>query len=544
MFAFARLRRALHDGPVLQLMLALVVLCAITLGAVPAYAKKVHKIPRTPVVVTPSGKLRGVINGDIAEFLGIPYAAAPVGNLRWMPPQPFGRWQGVLDASAFGSQCTQPGGVGTENCLFLNIYVPIKKNASKKDRRPPVMFWIHGGGLTAGAGSDYDPTPLVEQGVIVVTINYRLGYLGFLAQSALDSEGHEAGNYGLQDQQFAMRWVHENIVAFGGDSSNVTIFGESAGGHSVYCQLASPTAAGLFEKAISESGSYVIFDSFLDPIVPLSEAETTGSSFVSSGASIADSVGCTDQTATCLRAVSNTELINVEPGTLYALVDGTLLTETPEQAFAAGTFNRVPVIAGTNHDEWRAFVAEEYDFVGNPILTEAEYDDATIAMWTSLLGPIVEIVYPYSAYPSGGVALGASGTDGVFACGARTADQLLAQFTTTYTYEFNDENAPPPQSDIPGLTFPLGAYHGAEIQYLFDSDYYYLLNASQQQLAAAMVSYWTTFAATGNPNSSSNPTWSPYDPTLDEFQSFIPPTPTVESTFNTDHQCDSFWNLI
>ena len=544
MFAFARLRRALHDGPVLQLMLALVVLCAITLGAVPAYAKKVHKIPRTPVVVSPSGKLRGVINGDIAEFLGIPYAAAPVGNLRWMPPQPFGRWQGVLDASAFGSQCTQPGGVGTENCLFLNIYVPIKKNASKKDRRPPVMFWIHGGGLTAGAGSDYDPTPLVEQGVIVVTINYRLGYLGFLAQSALDSEGHEAGNYGLQDQQFAMRWVHENIVAFGGDSSNVTIFGESAGGHSVYCQLASPTAAGLFEKAISESGSYVIFDSFLDPIVPLSEAETTGSSFVSSGASIADSVGCTDQTAACLRAVSNTELINVEPGTLYALVDGTLLTETPEQAFAAGTFNRVPVIAGTNHDEWRAFVAEEYDFVGNPILTEAEYDDATIAMWTSLLGPIVEIVYPYSAYPSGGVALGASGTDGVFACGARTADQLLAQFTTTYTYEFNDENAPPPQSDIPGLTFPLGAYHGSEIQYLFDSDYYYLLNASQQQLAAAMVSYWTTFAATGNPNSSSNPTWSPYDPTLDEFQSFIPPTPTVESTFNTDHQCDSFWNLI
>ena len=544
MSAFARLRRALHDGPALQLMLTLVVLCGITFGAAPAYAKKVHKIPRTPVVVTPSGKLRGVINGDIAEYLGIPYAAPPVGNLRWMPPQPYGPWQGVLDASAFGSQCTQPGGVGTENCLFLNIYVPIKKNGSKKHLRTPVMFWIHGGGLTAGAGSDYDPTPLVEQGVVVVTINYRLGYLGFIAQSALDSEGHEAGNYGLQDQQFAMRWVRDNIVAFGGDSKNVTIFGESAGGHSVYCQLASPTAAGLFEKAISESGSYVIFDSFLDAIVPLSAAETSGSGFVPSGASIADSVGCTDQTAACLRAVSNTELINVEPGTLYALVDGTLLTETPEQAFAAGTFNRVPVIAGTNHDEWRAFVAEEYDFVGNPILTEAEYDDATIALWTSLLGPIVEIFYPYSAYPSGGVALGASGTDGIFACGARTADQLLAQFTTTYTYEFNDENAPPPQSDIPGLTFPLGAYHGSEIQYLFDSDYYYLLDAAQQQLASAMVSYWTTFAATGNPNSASNPTWAPYDPTLDEFQSFIPPTPTVESTFSTDHQCDSFWNLI
>ena len=544
MSAFARLRRALHDGVTVQLMLALVVLCGITLGATPAYAKKVHKITRTPVVTTPSGQLQGIINGHIEEYLGIPYAAPPVGNLRWMPPQPYGGWQGVLDASAFGSECTQPGGVGTENCLFLNIYVPKKKSGGKKHRKTPAMFWIHGGGLTAGAGSDYNPTPLVERGVIVVTINYRLGYLGFIAQSALDSEGHEAGNYGLQDQQFAMQWVRDNIAAFGGDSGNVTIFGESAGGHSVYCQLASPTAAGLFEKAISESGSYVIFDSFLDPIVPLSAAETTGSSFVPSGASIADSVGCTDQTAACLRAVSNTELINVEPGTLYALVDGTLLTETPEQAFAAGTFNQVPVIAGTNHDEWRAFVAEEYDFAGNPILTANEYDNATIALWTSLLGPMVETVYPYSAYPSGGIALGTSGTDGVFACGARTADQLLAQFTTTYAYEFNDENAPPPQSDIPGLTFPLGAYHGAEIQYLFDSDFYYLLDAAQQHLAAAMVRYWTAFAATGDPNGASNPKWAPYDPTSDEFQSFIPPTPKVESTFNTDHQCDSFWNQI
>src|SRR5271170_4613877 len=216
MSAFARLRRALHDGLAFQLMLALVVLGGITFGAGPAYAKKVHKIPKTPVVVTPSGRLRGVINGDIAEYLGIPYAAPPVDNLRWMPPQPYGRWQGVLDASAFGSQCTQPGGVGSENCLFLNIYVPIKKNGSKHHRRPPVMLWIHGGGLTAGAGSDYDPTPLVEQGVIVVTINYRLGYLGFIAQSALDSEAHEVGNYGLQDQQFAMQWVRDNIAAFGG----------------------------------------------------------------------------------------------------------------------------------------------------------------------------------------------------------------------------------------------------------------------------------------------------------------------------------------
>src|SRR5271170_6255895 len=559
----ARFRRVVFARFSIQLMLAFAVVCAMTVGnasvgsAGTLYAAATHSHghhgnandkgngsnAKTPAIVTESGPLKGVIVGNIAEFLGIPYAAPPVGNLRWTPPQSFGRWQGLRDASSFGSECTQ-GNQGSEDCLFLNIYVPnFKKNANKHGGAMPVMFWIHGGGLTEGAGSDYDTTPLVEQGVIVVTINYRLGYLGFFAQTAIDSEGHEAGNYGLMDQQFAMKWVQRNIGQFGGDPSNVTMFGESAGGHSVYCNLASPTAAGLFAHAISESGSYLIFENFIQAIVPLAQAETTDG-LVPSGATIADSVGCTSQTAACLRAVSNTDMVNNETGVLYAFVDGTLLTETPQQAFAAGTFNKVPIIAGTNHDEWRIFVAEEFDLAGNPILTETEYDNATIAMWTSLLGPIVEIFYPYSAYPSGGIALGASGTDGIFACGARTADQLLAQFTTTYTYEFNDENAPPPQSDIPGLTFPLGAYHGSEIQYLFDSDFYYLLNASQQHLAAAMVRYWTAFAASGDPNGASNPKWAPYDPTSDEFQSFIPPTPKVESTFNTDHQCDSFWNQI
>lgn len=499
--------------------------------------------PKTPAIVTESGPLKGIINGNITEFLGIPYAAPPIGSMRWRPPQSFGRWHGVLDASAFGSVCTQ-GGRGSENCLFLNIYAPnFKKNANKHGGALPVMFWIHGGGLTSGAGSDYDPTPLVDQGVIVVTINYRLGYLGFFAQTAIDAEGHENGNYGLMDQQFAMSWVQSNIANFGGDPSNVTIFGESAGGHSVYCQIASPTAAGLFAHAIAESGSYVIFENFLQAIVPLSVAETTDT-LVPSGASIADTVLCTSQTAACLRAVSNTELVSVEAGTLYAFVDGILLTETPQTAFQTGNFNKVPVIAGTNHDEWRIFVAEQYDLSGNPILTEPEYDTAVIALWGPLLGPFIELVYPYGAYPSGGVALGASGTDGIFACGARNADESLSNFTTTYAYEFNDENAPPPQAQIPGLTFPLGAFHSAELQYLFNVGFFFELDAAQLQLSHAMVSYWTHFAATGDPNSPATPTWSPYDPITDEFQSLIPPTPVVESTFNTDHKCDGLWNLI
>ncbi len=276
-----------------QLMLALVTALAMTLGAASvagaapsllsqirtSHAKKAHPgkangKTKTPAIVTESGPLKGIVNGNTAEFLGIPYAAPPVGDLRWMPPQPFGRWHGLLNASSFGNVCTQ-GGRGAEDCLFLNIYVPnFKKNANKHGAALPVMFWIHGGGLTGGAGSDYDPTPLLAPGnVIVVTINYRLGYLGFFAQTALDSEGHDAGNYGLMDQQFAMQWVHNNIAAFGGDPGNVTIFGESAGGHSVYCNLASPTAAGLFSHAIAESGSYLIFDTFIQPIVPLSVGE-------------------------------------------------------------------------------------------------------------------------------------------------------------------------------------------------------------------------------------------------------------------------------
>jgi para-nitrobenzyl esterase len=559
----ARFRRDVFAGFSLRLMLAIVAMCAITLGtgtvagaaqgSLYAQVTSAHRHHgngngnsngskgKTPAIVTQSGPLKGIIVGNIGEFLGIPYAAPPVGNLRWTPPQPFGQWKGLLDASSFGNVCTQ-GGRGSEDCLFLNIYVPnFKKNGNKHHGAMPVMFWIHGGGLTGGASSDYDPTPLVEQGVIVVTINYRLGYLGFFAQTALDSEGHDAGNYGLMDQQFAMQWVQNNIAAFGGDPSNVTIFGESAGGHSVYSNLASPTAAGLFARAIAESGSYLIFDNFIQPIVTLPVGETTGNGLVPGGNSVASGLGCT--TAACLRGISNTTLVSVQPGTLYAFVDGTLLTETPAQAFAAGNFNRVPVMAGTNHDEWRIFVAEQYDATGNPILTQPEYAAATIALWGPLLGPIVLSLPPYAYVPPGGQVLGRSGTDGIFACSARNGDQLLSNFTTTYAYEFNDENAPP-QPPPAGLSFPLGAFHGAEVQYLFDIGFFFELNPAQLQLSQAMVSYWTNFAATGDPNSPATPTWSPYNTAADQFQSLIPPTPTVESTFNSDHICDAFWNVI
>jgi para-nitrobenzyl esterase len=411
------------------------------------------------------------------------------------------------------------------------------------------MVWIHGGGLTSGGGDFYNPVRLVKQGVIVVTINYRLGYLGFLAQSAIDAEDHLKGNYGFMDQQFALKWVHRNIAGFGGDPNQVTIFGESAGGQSVYAQLASPLAAGLFRGAIAESGSYSEFQDYFPYIVTLAQGETIGTAFVPSGAAIADSVGCIDQKSSCLRAVAASTMVAQEPFPIFPFVDGALLTQTIGAAFASGQFNQVPVISGTNHDEWRLFVALNYDLSGNPILTSAEYETAVTALWGSNLGPVVLALYPYSSYPSGGEALGASGTDGIFSCPARNADQSLSKFVTTYAYEFNDEDAPPAQSFFGGLlTFPLGAYHTAELQYLFDGADFFVgptpLSQKQIQLSDAMVSYWTQFAKTGNPNSSGEPPWAPYSPVVDEFQSLIPPTPVVESNFDAAHLCSAFWDTF
>ncbi|MGH2999825.1 MAG: carboxylesterase family protein, partial [Gaiellaceae bacterium] len=227
-----------------------------------ASAKTHPKKPKVDptVVATDNGVVRGAIQDGLRAFRGIPYATPPVGALRWRPPQPHASWKGVRQATEFGSGCPQslgPFGVPStdEDCLFLNVYTPPGANPSS---RLPVMFWIHGGALITGESTDYDPTALVKRGVIVVTINYRLGLLGFLAHPALSAESptHDSGDYGLMDQQFALGWVKRNIAHFGGNPANVTIFGESAGGLSVRSQLVSPGAKGLFAHAITESGSY------------------------------------------------------------------------------------------------------------------------------------------------------------------------------------------------------------------------------------------------------------------------------------------------
>jgi para-nitrobenzyl esterase len=388
--------------------------------------------PRGPLADTADGAVRGLANGAVDEFLGIPYAAPPVGALRWQPPQAAASWPGVREATQFAPHCPQsasPFGQASmsEDCLFLNVFTP---SHHEPGSRSPVMVWIHGGALVTGESDDYNPAKLVEDGVTVVTINYRLGALGFLANPALADAKGQSGDYGLEDQQAALRWVQRNIARFGGDPHNVTLFGESAGGLSTLSQVASPQARGLFQKAIVESGSYNLTQA------SLSSAEAAGEAF-------ATKAGCASQTAACLRSLPVSTILASENSAGYTPnINSEVLPESLGTAFATGKFNRVPIVNGTNRDEWRLFVAVS-ELEGNPV-TASNYQ----SMISSTLGvppaaaAVVAAEYPLSAFASPSLALGAVGTDAIFACPALTIDQSVSHFVPTFAYEFNDENAP------------------------------------------------------------------------------------------------------
>ena len=488
-----------------------------------------------PVAGTANGPVRGLANGAVDEFLGIPYAAPPVGALRWQPPQPAASWSGVRDATRFAPHCPQsPSPFGqastSEDCLFLNVFTPRHQHAGSHF---PVMVWIHGGALVTGESNDYDPTALAEDGVTVVTINYRLGALGFLAHPALADANGQSGDYGLMDQQAALRWVRCNIASFGGNPRNVTIFGESAGGLSTLSQVASPQARGLFERAIVESGSYNLTQA------PLASAEAAGEAF-------AAKAGCASQTAACLRSLPvATVLANQNAGGYTPNINSEVLPEALGAAFAVGNFNRVPIINGTNRDEWRLFVALSELRSGHP-LTAANYQSAISATLgvPPAVAAIIATKYPLAAFPSPSVALGAVGTDAIFACPALTIDQSVSHFVPTFAYEFSDENAP--QNFLPPVSFPYGAAHASEIQYLMGlptAAFPGMLSAQQQQLAATMKEYWTNFAKRGFPFSFSTPFWPLFNNLTRKMQSLAPPAPQTETNFATTHNC-AFWTAL
>jgi para-nitrobenzyl esterase len=509
---------------------------------------------RTGVVQINDGPIRGYKSEGVDIFLGIPYAAPPIGPLRWMSPQPVNPWHKVLDALAFGNTCVQTNALegfaapsNHEDCLYLNVFAPAYTDDDRESHREgsgkrPVMVWLHGGGNIDGESNDYDATKLARDGgVVVVTLNYRLSVFGFLAHPALDSEGHAAANYGLMDQQFALSWVQRNIAVFGGDPQDVTIFGESAGGFNVLANIASPTASGLFQRAIVESGAYSVTQA------TLAQAEGVGTAF-------ATAVGCPDQTAACLRSLSVQDIINKGsdytggvlglPGQAVIAIDGTILAQSIVDTLKSGQFNRVPVNNGTNRDEATWLVAVEELATGH-IMTAVDYPNAILGYFGAANGPLVLVRYSLAAYNSPSEAYAAAITAAFFACPARRINRLLVKYVPTYGYEFADETAP---SSPPPVSFPYGAAHTFEMQYLFP--HYHgaagivnNLNPAQARLSDQIVSYWTRFAKSGNPNSDETPDWPRYDAALDQYQSLQLPIPSTTSAFADEHDCE-FWDSL
>src|SRR5690349_24143799 len=507
-------------------------LAALTLTAAGATAARAGTATKddAPVVTTSDGAVRGAAAGTVNEFLGLPYAAPPTGSLRWRAPQPAAAWTGVRDATTFGPSCPQapspfaPPGQFSEDCLYLNVYTPAARSSFG---RRPVLVWIHGGGLEQDGARDYDGTKLAADGVVVVTINYRLGALGFLAHPALASHG-AAGNYGLMDQQAALRWVRHNIARFGGDPDNVTIAGQSAGGLSVLAQMVSSGARGLFQRAIVQSGTFALNQR------SLATAETAGETF-------ATAVGCADQSAACLRNVPVSDLVSKFGVEIPGVVDGSVLTQPIGTALARGQFARVPVINGITHDEELIFVAGLKLTVSQgtnvPLAapldgSEANYQaDIAHALGVSdTRAAAIAAEYPLSAYPNAVVAFSLLVSDASFACPALQVDRWTAtRGVPTYAYQFNDDQAP-----ILGKNLGL-ATHGAELPYLFDQPA--TLNPDQQALAASMRTDWARFAGTGNPSSRALP-WPSFNGA--RVLSLVPLQSQVTTDFAAAHHC-SFW---
>lgn len=448
------------------------------------------------LVTTQSGELRGVQEGDMVAFRRIPYAAPPVGDLRWKAPQDPANWSGERDASAFGNTCPQvesPFGAGSlsEDCLFLNVNTPGIGGSY------PVMVWIHGGAFIAGSGQEagYDPTRLVQQGVVIVTLNYRLGALGFLPLAALTDESGESGNYGLMDQQKALRWVRDNIAAFGGNPGNVTIFGESAGGHSVYTHIVTPSSKGLFHKGIAESGAF-------SPTQPTMEE-----AYALYGIPFKKRAGITAtdpaEIRALMRSMSVEEVLTAQAGDWYLPVTGGYLPQSIFDAVTKGEFNEVPVISGSNLNEGRLFTALDMA-QGINYDTEGEFKAAlTTLLAQDPRGLDVDAVAAEYLSKQGAtdpnrfrLAYSKVFTDFMFASTNFYLWDQLAMKSNVYAYWFADISAPNP-FDSPLL--PMQATHMDEIQYVFGTIAENGGTEAQIALSNQIIGFWTRFARMGAP---------------------------------------------
>jgi para-nitrobenzyl esterase len=472
------------------------VFCAAALGcALPALASN-------PLVVkTDRGKVQGKMStdGKTRAFLGIPYAAPPVGPLRWKAPQPAAKWHGVQAATSFGHRCYQqevyddmvfrdPG--ESEDCLTLNVWTPAAKSKTKL----PVMVWIYGGGFTGGGTSEprQDGEHLSNKGVIVVSMNYRLGIFGFMATHELAAEDphHAAGNYGLMDETAAMQWVRRNAKSFGGDPSNVTIFGESAGSFAVSAQMASPLAQGLFVHAIGESGG--AFASKELAFAPLAEAQQKTEAFLKRAVA--------DSSLAALRASNSEAILKIgqakdfgkspfEPDT-----DGYFLPQSVAATFAAGKQAHVPLIAGWNLDENH---------------THTHLQQLAAGEFPSRPADFLKL---YSGADRAGEQRAANDFSGdrflVYSTWA-WLDAQVAAGAPAYRYLFAQLSPGDPFHPV-----STGAFHSDEIEYVFgnlDSRKGAHFTPDDYKVSELMQTFWTNFAKTGDPNGAGAPHWPTYD---------------------------------
>lgn len=459
---------------------------------------------RGPVVDAPAGQLEGRSQGALDVFKGIPYAQAPVGELRWKPPVATARWQGVRAADAFGPACFQPksppGNIYaddapslSEDCLSLNVWAP------KDARGAPVMVWIHGGALIGGYGSEavYDGTKWAQRGIVVVSINYRLGVLGWLAHPALSAESplKVSGNYGLLDQIEALGWVKRNIAAFGGDPSNVTIAGESAGGLSVMYLMAAPGARGLFAKAIAQSA-------YMVSIPELKTRKYGADAAEDSGAKLAAKLHAPDIAA--LRAMDArtlTDMSLLSGFVTFGAVDGQVLPRQLVDTFDRGEQAKVPLLAGFNSGEIRSLKI----LAPPPAASAAEYENTIRARYLDLAGPFLKL-YPSATMQE---SIWATTRDALYGWTAeRLAKKQTAIGQDAFLYLFDHGY---PAADDAGLH----GFHASELPFVFGTidrtpPPWPKVPASDAGFSDAMVDYWTSFVRTGRPASAGAPAWQAY----------------------------------
>jgi para-nitrobenzyl esterase len=492
----------------------------------------------TLIVQTAAGKVRGVAGQGVREFKGIPFAAPPVGELRFEPPAPAAPWTGVLDATATRDACPQARRFNlteesnVEDCLHVNVAVP---TASRKGARP-VLVWLYGGAFVGGSTRLYPIDFLAREGdMVVVSVNYRLGPLGFMAHPAFGTDAN--GGYALEDQRAALRWVQRNIAAFGGDPRNVTIGGVSAGAASVCMHLISPErTSGLFQKAIIQSAGCTF-------------SMRSVNDGVRTGLAVAHVVGCDDpKTALrCLRGKPVKEL--VDAGTVVAGADylafapvygnGTV-PRSGAEAFTAGKFVRVPILNGGASHEMRLYVG--YEVEAGARITLDNYRDRLRALYGDNVDEVLA-AYPADRYSSVPTALGTAMSDfmpagGLNSCLFLRTAWLASRWVPVYQYEFADDAAPPVMND-PGIE--LGAVHTSEMPYQFPgfSNTSALdgppLAAPQQELARQMVTYWSSFVHRGRPAGAGLPAWQPFDPSRQALR--LKPGAVGMFDASAAHQC-------